>query len=155
MRKGISPLLATVVLVALTISVAALLGSWFASTARMQTEMIEEDIKPLVNCSSALIDISDVLCSNATQKIQIAVVNLGDIELYDFSVVVTVNNTFYQNNTGGPNSTDPLNPGEQAILTYFCDRTQYCAGDATITKIYVSPANCPQAYMEKTLNVGC
>jgi len=155
MKKGISPLLATVVLVALTISIAALLGSWLASTTRMQTEMIEEDIKEQVNCSSALIDIADIICSNDSQKLQIAIVNLGDIALRDFSVIATVNNTFYSNNTGGPNSTDPLGPGEQAVLTYFCNRDQYCGSGAAVTKVYVSPANCPQAYMEKTFNVGC
>lgn len=155
MRKGISPLLATVILIALTISVAALLGSWFTSTTRMQTEVIEENMKQQVNCSSALLDIADILCSNDTQKLQIAVINLGDIPLYGFSVIATINETFYSNNTGGPNSTDPLNPGEQVVLTYFCDRTQYCTDDSKITEVYLSPSNCPQAYMKKKPSVTC
>lgn len=153
MKKGISPLLATVILIALTLAVAALLGSWFTSVTRMQTGIIEEDIRKQVNCTSALLDISDITCSNDTQRIQVTITNLGnDIELYNFSTLVTLNNTFYLNNTGGPNSTDPLNPGEQAILDYFCSNTQYCIDDIKVAKVRISPYNCPQAYAEKTFS---
>ena len=153
MKKGISPLLATVILIALTLSVAALLGSWFTSLTRMQTGIIEEAAEKQVNCTAALLDISDVTCSNASQKIQVTITNLGnDIPLYDFSTLVTLNNTFYLNSTGGPNSTNPLNPGEQAVLTYFCDRDDYCIGGVRIAKVRVSPYNCPQSYAEKTLS---
>jgi hypothetical protein len=63
---------------------------------------------------------------------------------------VEINNTFYLNNTGGPNSTNVLEPGEQEVLVYFCDKDLYCAGEASIDKVRVSPGNCPQAYVEKT-----
>ena len=153
MKKGISPLLATVILIALTLSVAALLGSWFTSITRMQTEIIEEDITTQINCSAALLEITDVACSNDTQKIQVTITNLGnDIPLCSFSTLVTLNNTFYLNSTGGPNSTDPLNPGEQAILEYFCSRTLYCIDDVGVSKVRVSPYNCPNAYAEKTFS---
>jgi len=153
MNKGISPLLATVILIALTLSVAALLGSWFTSVTRMQTGIIEEAAKTQVNCTAASLEIVDVTCSNTTQKIQVVVTNLGnDIPLYNFSTLVTLNSTYYLNNTGGPNSTNPLNPGEQAVLTYFCSNTQYCVDDVKIAKVRVSSSNCPQAYAEKTFS---
>ena len=75
---------------------------------------------------------------------------MGHIDLYDFSTLVEVNNTFYLNSTGGPNSTNVLGPGEQTILTYFCDKDIYCAGDVSVEKVRISPGNCPQAYIEKT-----
>jgi len=153
MKKGISPLLATVILIALTLAVAALLGSWFTSVTRMQTGIIEEDIRTQVNCTAALLEIVDITCSNDTQKIQVTITNMGsNIELYDFSTLVTVNNTYYLNSTGGPNSTDPLNPGEQAILEYFCSNTQYCVDDVDVAKVRVSPGICPQAYAEKSFS---
>lgn len=153
MSKGISPLLATVILIALTLSVAALLGSWFTSVTRMQTGIIEEEAKTQINCSAANLEIVDVTCSNTTQKIQVIVTNLGNnIPLYNFSTLVTLNNTYYLNSTGGPNSTSPLNPGEQTLLTYFCSNTQYCIGGVKVSKVRVSPHNCPQAYAEKSFS---
>lgn len=153
MKKGISPLLATVILIALTLAVAALLGSWFTSVTRMQTDIIEEDITTQVNCTAALLEITDITCSNDTQKIQVTITNLGnDISLYSFSTLVTLNNTYYLNSTGGPNSTDPLEPGEQAILDYFCSNTQYCIDDVKVAKVRVSPYTCPQAYAEKSFS---
>lgn len=145
--------MATVLLVAITITVAALLGSWFTSTTRTQAGIIEESMTTQVNCSSASLEIVDVTCSNTTQQIKVIVTNLGnDISLYNFSTLVTLNNTYYLNNTGGPNSISPLDPGEQAILTYFCSNTQYCIGGVKVSKIRVSPYNCPQAYTEKSFS---
>jgi len=153
MKKGITPLLATVILIALTLAVAALIGSWLTSVTRMQTGIIEEDIQTQVNCSSALLEISDVICSNDTQKIQVAITNMGyDIPLYDFSTLVILNNTSYLNSTGGPNSTNPLNPGEQVILEYFCSRTQYCMDDVPISKVRVTSYICPDRYAEETFS---
>lgn len=153
MKKGISPLLATVILIALTLSVAALLGSWFTTVTRTQTGIIEEDITRQINCTSAFLEISDVICSNDTQKIQVTITNMGyDVSLYNFSTLVTLNNTFYLNSTGGPNSTSQLNPGEQTILEYFCSRTQYCIDDVVVTKVRVSSYVCPERYAEKTFS---
>jgi len=151
MKKGISPLLATVILIALTLSVAALLGSWFTSITRTQTTMIEETATKQINCTAALLDIVDVTCSGNNDNIKVTITNLGhDISLYNFSTLVTINNTYYLNNTGGPNSTDPLNPGEQAILSYHCDNTTYCVNGVKVEKVRVSSYICPDKYAEKS-----
>ena len=155
MEKGVSPLIATVLLIALTLVIGGLLGSWLTSMSKTQTSTIEKGAEAQINCTSALLDIVDVICSNSTQKLQVVITNLGDIELYDFSVLVTIDNTFYQNSTGGPNSTNPLNPGEQAVLTYFCSNTEYCKGEAVVKSVRVTPSNCPQAYAEKTFSEVC
>ena len=152
MRKGISPLLATVILIALTLSVAALLGSWFTSLTRTQTEMIGEQAETQINCSAALLEITDVTCSGSTDNIKVTITNLGNIALYNFSTLVTLNNTYYLNSTGGPNSTNPLNPGEQAILSYFCDNTTYCINGVKVSKVRVSSHVCPDRYAEKTFS---
>ncbi len=153
MKKGISPLLATVMLIALTLSVAALLGSWFTSVTRTQTGIIGEDITTQINCSAALLEITDVTCSGNADNIKITITNLGnDIALYNFSTLVTLNNTYYLNSTGGPNSTNPLNPGEQAILEYYCDNTTYCVNGVKVAKVRVTSYICPGRYAEKTFS---
>lgn len=147
--------MATVILVALTLAVAALLGSWFTTMTKTETSIIEKSMKAQVNCTSAILDIVDVICSSSSQELRVTIHNLGDISLYDFSTFAFINNTGYTNNTGGPNSTNPLGPGEQTILTYFCDSTIYCSGDASVAKVRVSPSNCPQAWMEESVSASC
>ena len=151
MKKGISPLLATVILIALTLAVAALLGSWFTSVTRMQTDIIEETAATQINCTAAHLEISDVTCSGSSDNIKVSITNLGnDIALYNFTTLVTINNTYYLNSTGGPNSTNQLNPGEQAILSYHCDNTTYCVNGIKVGKIRVTSLVCPDRYAEKT-----
>jgi len=155
MRKGISPLVATVMLIAITLAVSALLGSWFTSTIRVETEIIGENAAKQINCSSAILDIVDIICSSSNQSLKIALANQGNIELYNFSVLVKMNNTFYDNSTGGPNSNDPLNPGEQTILTYYCSNVVFCGANKTVDKVRISPSNCPQAWTETNVKKTC
>lgn len=155
MKKALSPLMATVMLIALTLTVAALLGSWFTTMTKTQTSTIEESAKTQINCTSAILDIVDVTCSASEEKLKVVIHNLGDIELYDFSTYALINNTGYTNSTGGPNSTNLLNPGEQYILTYFCSNATYCIANTSVSKIRVSPGNCPQAWMEKSVSISC
>ena len=150
MKKGISPLLATVILIALTLAVAALLGSWFTTVTRTQTDIIEKDITTQINCTSALLEITDVTCSGSDDNIKVTITNLGYESLYNFSTLVIINNTYYLNSTGGPNSTNLLKPGEQAILSYYCDNTTYCVNGINVGKIRVTSHVCPDRYAEKT-----
>jgi len=155
MKKGLSPLIATVMLIAITLGVSALLGSWFTSITKTQTEVIEETASKQINCTGALLSIVDIVCSSTDQQLRVAISNLGDIEMYGFSTLVKVNNTVYDNNTGGPSIADPLNPGEQAILTYYCSNTLYCVDNATVENLRVSPSNCPGAWTISTSTETC
>jgi len=155
MKKALSPLLAMVMLIALTLSVVGLLGSWFVSMSRSQMEEIEEAGEKQIECTNALLDIVSVICSNSTEQLKIAINNIGQIDLYDFSTLVEINNTYYLNSTGGPNSTNVLNPGEQTILVYHCDKDIYCTGGVTVEKVRIAPGNCPQVYVEKNVGVTC
>jgi flagellin-like protein len=154
MKKGLSPLIATVMLIAITLATSALIGAWFTSTIKVETEIIGESATKQINCTGALLDIVDVICSSTNQSLKIALTNLGYIELYNFSTIVKINNTFYDNSTGGPTSTDPLNPGEQIILSYYCSNT-ICIGNKTVEKVRVSPYNCPQAWTETNVRKTC
>jgi flagellin-like protein len=155
MRKGLSPLVATVMLIAITLGVSALLGSWFTSTIKIETETIGESAAKQINCTGAILDIADVICSSTNQSLKIALTNLGNIELYNFSTLVKINNTFYDNSTGGPNAENPLGPGEQTILNYYCSNTVYCVANKTVEKIRISPSNCPQAWIESNIKRSC
>ncbi len=154
--------MATVMLIAFTLAVAALVGSWFTSMTKTETNIIESGATEQINCSSGILDIVKITCTNDSSNngnITIAIQNLGTIDLYDFSVVAKIGSNLYVNNTYAnssiaPNSTDPLNPGEQYILVCSCDNTE-CPGGAEVGTVRVSPGNCPQAYAELDPDLTC
>jgi len=150
--KGLSPIIATVMLIAATLSIIAILAPWLASLTKKQTGNIESASTKLVDCVTANLDIVGVICSNSSHQLQIAVSNTGQTDLYDFSVLAVINNTYYQNNTGGPNSTYPLNPGRQAILIYGCDS---CTTNTKVSTVRVTPGNCSQIYDENNVEINC
>jgi len=154
LKKAISPLMATVLLLALTLAVGGILGSWFVSMSRTEMGTVEKKMTEQINCTGAL-DIVDVICDAATDKLEVTVHNIAiDVNLYDFSTFVLINNTAYTNSTGGPNSTSPLDPGQQIILSYGCSDTD-CPVNATVSKVRVSPGNCPKAWIEIDANEIC
>lgn len=155
MRKGISPLIATVLLIAFTLSIAGLLGGWLSSLTKTQTETLEKTSREVVNCTGAIIDIVDVSCSSTNKQFKVTVSNIGSVDMYDFSIFAIINNTQYINSTGGPNSTYPLLPGEQAILAYGCDNTVYCVGNASVGRVRVTPGICPSAWVEESPGIKC
>jgi len=148
--KGISPLIATVLLIAFTLSVAGLLGGWFSGLTKTQTETIEKSSVELMNCTGAVISIVNVLCNNNTLRIVVA--NEGNNALYGFSTFAQVGETNYINSTGGPDINSPLMPGGQTTLEYGCS---ICTEGARITKIRISTSNCPTAWREKLLSLVC
>ena len=141
-------------LIAFTLAVAALVGSWFTSLTKTETDVIESSAKEQINCSAGILDIVEVVCKNSTEELKIAIQNMGTIGLYDFSIVAKINNTFYVNSTVGPNSTTQLKPGQQYVLVYYCNST-YCPGDDDVRTVRVSPGNCPQAWAEQDVKVTC
>jgi len=154
LKKAISPLMATVILLALTLAVGGILGSWFVSMSRTEMSVIEEKMIEQINCTGAL-EIVLVTCNITTNELKIVLQNIAnDINLYDFSTFALINSIPYTNSTGGPNSTHPLGPGRQDILTYGCGDT-YCPGNSTVSKVRVSPGNCPKGWLEIDADVAC
>ena len=154
MRKAISPLMATVLLLALTLAVGGILGSWFVSMSRSSIEEEEKKLIEITNCTGVL-DIVEVTCSNTSNQLKVTIHNIAsDINLYDFSILAIVNHVPYTNNTGGPNSTYPLTSGEQYILTYSCGSVT-CPANTTVSKVRVSPGNCPKGWVEIDASAKC
>jgi len=93
--KGISPLMAVVLLVAFTLAVAVVIGGWLTSVSRQETEIAGEALLTQVNCSKAVLSIIDVTCTDT--DLTIAIANLGPIEL--------TNPSFYARLSNGTSST--------------------------------------------------
>ena len=104
-----------------------------------------------LSCSKALLDIVDVDCSATDEELTVIIQNAGQIPLYGFSTLATIDDIFYVNNTGGPTSSNSLQKGEMTELSYRCSN-EYCSFGGKVSKVRVSPSNCPQAYVEKSFN---
>ncbi len=155
--KGVSPLIATVLLIAFTLSIAGLLGGWLSGLTKTQTETLEKSSQETMNCTGSLINIVSVLCGNTTvggqNSLRIVLANEGNNALYGFSTFAQIGQNQYINSTGGPTSDSPLLPGDHATLEYYCG--SICLDGSQIFKVRVSPSNCPTAWAEKLVSITC
>lgn len=93
--KGLSPLIASVLLIAFTVSVAMIIMTWFTSFARGTTENISATGETAVGCSSAGISIEHIYISGTNGVIVVR--NIGFVPLDVTGMIV--------NTTGGACST--------------------------------------------------
>ena len=135
--KGISPLMASVLLIAFTLAVAVVVGSWLTSMSSQQTSTVGSSVNKTVTCSKAVLDIV-VIPDNYTVIIQ----NAGQISLSgNFSLSCGTNIT-------SPSSSVDLPTGGIASLTSSGCRV---SGN----KIRVSSHVCPSVYAECTYGTNC
>lgn len=83
--KGISPLVAVIMLIAFTMVVAGILASWATQFATTQREQIQ-------TCSEARILLQKGLYNNATQTLDILILNDGGVPLSGFTALLTRTN---------------------------------------------------------------
>lgn len=83
--KGISPLVAVIMLIAFTMVVAGILASWASQFALTQRAQIQ-------TCSGAYIFLQHGVYYNSTNILDLIVWNNGDVPLSGFTVLVTHTN---------------------------------------------------------------
>jgi len=81
--KGISPLIATIILIALTIAIAGVLGLWAASYVSTKTQEVNKTAE-LINCQLANFEI--ISCRKENNKIKMILFNDKRIDLNGFRV---------------------------------------------------------------------
>lgn len=132
MKKGISPLIATVLLIALTMTIAALMATYATSITRGKLQ----EASAGADCIGA-IDISQLAFSNTTVSVKIRNVgegfNLTDIKASLEYGDITKNK---QINIKDYNATDPLSPGLTTWLVYDTSST------TKPQKIEITSSNC-------------
>ncbi|MEM5868696.1 MAG: archaellin/type IV pilin N-terminal domain-containing protein [Candidatus Aenigmatarchaeota archaeon] len=100
--KGLSPLIASVLLIAFTVSVAMIIMTWFSSFARGTTESIGATGETAVGCSSAGINIEHVYISGTNGVIVVR--NIGFVPLNVTGMIV--NTTGSTCTTASPTTVD-------------------------------------------------
>ena len=114
-KKGISPLIASVLLIAFTVAIATLIMGWFSTITRSTTTTVGNKTSESVACSSAQISIEDIyirqsLFANVTVIVKntgYATIGINSLQIY---------NTTGQNFSTGFIAATSLPPG--SIVTY-------------------------------------
>ncbi len=131
-KKGISPLIAAVLLIAFTMAIAGIMATWATQFSSQKIEQSSAEAECI-----GVLDIGSLSFSNTT--ISVRVKNLADqLSLTDISAVVEYADATKnkQYNIKDYNATDPLAPGG---VTFFIAST----GDTTKPqKIQVFSGNC-------------
>lgn len=115
--KGLSPIIASVFLIAIALTAATILAGWSASFASKETTLIQEKQESKIKCSNAGLAVDNVRYNCSAGKISLDAYNSGQISLSNLKFLVILNNTssftFYANN-------DTLDPG---VTTNFYNST--------------------------------
>jgi flagellin-like protein len=138
-RKGISPLVATVLLVAITMTIAGLLAYWAASFAK--TSLPEVNATE-AQCRFASFKIYSCTHLNSTGTLNLILENQKEIELDDLTVYLIFANTSVSDGI-------PLNK----TLTGGALKSFSLSNVPEFSKISVK-TNCPDVYDEKTCVVS-
>ena len=139
-RKGVSTLVATVIVIAFTISVAVIITGSLTTVVKSQTTAAETSSK----CPGAAIEI--VSSSATANGFQIAVTNVGKYTLSNFTVTATrVDNTLFSNSSAGAFLS--LASGSSGTITFGIKASDLTFGINTsagcpLSKLRVSALSC-------------
>ncbi len=93
--KGISPLIAAVLLIAITVAIGTLVGGWISTFTKATTDKVSNRTAEAIDCTSANINIEDVYVISGLNGVTRAVVkNTG------FSDGMTIQSAQAYNRTG-------------------------------------------------------
>ncbi len=88
-KKGISPLIATVLIIGFTIIIAALVITWGTNLFKKTVSETEKSTKINTLCSSSNIEVVDFSLSQDKTKVEVTLKNLNqEHEVKDFKVVL-------------------------------------------------------------------
>ncbi len=133
MKKGISPLLATVILVGLVVTLALITNAFISALSQNQQEKTEATS----SCTRASILIDSISCNNGILKAVVS--NVGEREVGNFTIYAKINGNILINNTPYVSS-NKIGPGEITIVESY---TSY-SGEVEEVKVYSQ--ECPGIY---------
>ncbi len=111
MQKGVSPLIAAVLLIAFTMAVAAILTAWITTFTEEQTGEVGNRSSQVVECSFADMAIFDAVWDSGGNNVTVSVANTGTVDLTDVNIFVFKDGSrVATTNTGSIASADIVSP---------------------------------------------
>ena len=132
--RGISPLIATVLLIAFTMAIAGIMATW--ATSFVQTKITETKNQSQAICAGANMRVSNAVLNSTTKKGTVIVENLGTATLTDFKGYVFYADATKNHDARLSNSTIKLYAGDTFTFTWEADYSNP-------TQLKITASNCP------------
>lgn len=94
--KGISPLVATVLLIAFVVAVAGLVATWVNGFTKSQTQLVSDQSTLSISCSYGGINVKNLVFQGATTQLAGVIENNGQVPLGNFTLSVVYQNATSQ-----------------------------------------------------------
>lgn len=139
--KGISPFIATVLLIGFTISLGLAFSNWIFPLLNTQKGEIDDRSDKLFDCSKAKIFFEkNALTANGT-RLTLVVENRGSTNLTDFKLYITLNDSTFYTFDKATNYNATLLPSQQLMLI---NTTSFNKSNVTQAFLTTGPNdNCP------------
>lgn len=127
--KGISPLVATVLLIAFVVAIAGVIAAWLSGFAKSQTELVSSQSSLSVTCSYGSINMKSLKFTSSVSKLAGTLENNGQIPLGNITLSIV-----YQNATSQTIAlcTDPTGASSCSVANLSLTVAQQAAFNVTI-----------------------
>ena len=144
MLKGISPLIATVLLIAFTMAIAGIMATW--ATSFVQAKITETENQSQAVCPGANLRASEAILDNTTKRGTVIVENLGTVALTNFKGYVFYEDPTKNHDAQLSNSSIVLETGDAFTFTWQ-------ANYDNPKRLRIAAGNCPNAVMTISITV--
>lgn len=111
--KGISPLIASVILIGFTVAVAGIIGVWLTSLSKTQTSIVEDFGERQAKCAGSALLIKEARYNMSSTHVNVTLTyEVGTERLFNLTVEVSGGGATRQSVPAYNTSSDPFEPGE-------------------------------------------
>ncbi len=145
-EKGISPLIAAVVLIAFVIAVAGIASTFFTGFTKEQKSGVESKAEDIIECSVATLELDkDIVVINKTRgDFVFAVANTGKEDLTGLKIII------YNESYAGTCDVTPSSITVGSTITVAGNNCTSVPSSGRITKVQLTTSRCPGVKSELT-----
>ncbi len=114
-NKGLSPLIALVIVVAITLAISGVIANWSNVFVRERVEDVSDTAGDKIKCQNAAMRIKDGELNTTSQKVTVTAENTGTIQLTDFEFDVLLTNG--TSISSSPETSVDLDPERERVMT--------------------------------------
>ena len=116
--KGVSPLIASIILIGFTVAVGGIIGMWLTTLSRTQTGIIENIAEKQAKCSSSTLVIKEAKYNLSSTLVNVTVTHeTGSEKLYNLTIEVSGGGKTSKSTTNFTNASDPFEPGQSYAVS--------------------------------------
>jgi flagellin-like protein len=150
MKKGISPLISAVLLIAMAVSLSVIVGGWARQVVTERTEDISEQTKTQLDCASTTMYIKDfsLNCTSKTITADVKNMNQQQLRIQKLQILNESGSLFtFVMKDDSDNTPVTISAGSIKTLTNnnTIDSVTGFDSESAIDKIFMFDMNCPDA----------